>query len=105
MELLCKLNLTCTYPPQHCPIPGPSGIFITLFAILLSINFLASSITKYSKFPPPIVPKIVSVEINIISSKLLGDDPLTSIILALTILLLKFIFLLNFLRYILMQTF
>ena len=74
-------------------------------AIFLSINFFASSITKYSKFPPPIVPKIVSVEINIMSSKLLGDDPLTSIILALTILLLKFIFLLNFLRYILVQTF
>ena len=105
MELLYKLNLTCTYPPQHCPIPGPSGIFITLLAIFLSINFFASSITIYSKFPPPIVPKIVSVEINIMSSKLLGDDPLTSIILALTILLLKLIFLLNFLRYILVQTF
>ena len=91
LEFLWKLSLICTYPPQHCPIPGPRGILRILFFIFLFNSFFASSIIKYSKFPPPIVPKIVSWEINIISSILFGDDPLTSKTFPFTISLLKFI--------------
>ena len=58
---------------------------MTFISILLFINIFASFTTKYSRFPPPIVPKIVSLDINIISSILLGDDPLTLKIFAFTI--------------------
>ena len=55
-------------------MPGPRAILSDFLFILLSINVFASFTIKYSRFPPPIVPKIVSLDINIISSIHIEDS-------------------------------